>query len=156
MQLKKPMRRPSPADKNKYVQFYQLPTRWMDNDQYGHMNNVIHYSLIDTVVTNWQLDQKIFDTSGTDTRFLVVESGCKYYSEAGYPDLIHAGLRIGHIGNSSWSYEVGLFRNKDPLSFAEGFFSQVQIDAKSGKPKILSDEFRGRLKKLLLTSEEAG
>ena len=156
MQLKKPMRRPSPADKNKYVQFYQLPTRWMDNDQYGHMNNVIHYSLIDTVVTNWQLDQKIFDKSGTDTRFLVVESGCIYHSEAGYPDLIHAGLRIGHIGNSSWSYEVGLFRNQDPLSFAEGFFSQVQVDAKSGKPKILSDEFRERLKKLLLTSEETG
>ena len=121
------MSRPSPSEKDKYVAFYQLPTRWMDNDQYGHMNNVIHYSLIDTVVTNWQLDQDLFDTSGVDIRFLVVESGCRYYAEAGYPDLIHAGLRVGHIGNSSWSYEVGLFRNGHALAFAEGFFSQVQV-----------------------------
>jgi acyl-CoA thioester hydrolase len=144
------MSRPCPSDKDKYIAFYQLPTRWMDNDQYGHMNNVIHYSLIDTVVTNWQIDQDLFDTSGADIRFLVVESGCRYHAEARYPDLIHAGLRVGHIGNSSWSYEVGLFRNEDPLAFAEGFFSQVQVDARSGKPTGLSDQFRKRLEQLLL------
>ncbi len=148
------MSRPAPSDKIQYVAFYELTTRWMDNDQYGHMNNVIHYSLIDTVVTNWQIDQGVFDTSGLNTRFLVVESGCRYHAEAKYPDLIYAGLRVGHIGNSSWSYEVGLFRNKDSLAFAEGFFSQVQVDTKSGKPKVLSDDFRRRLEQLLLTSEE--
>jgi acyl-CoA thioester hydrolase len=127
----------------------------MDNDQYGHMNNVIHYSLIDTVVTNWQLDQNLFDTSGTDIRFLVVESGCKYHAEARYPDLIHAGLRVGYIGNSSWTYEVGLFRNYDPLAFAEGFFAQVQVDAKSGKPTGLSEQFRKCLEQLLGPSDKA-
>ncbi len=147
------MSRPSPSKKNKYIAFYQLPTRWMDNDQYGHMNNVIHYSLIDTVVTNWQLEQDLFDTSAANIRFLVVESGCRYHAEAGYPDLINAGLRVGHIGNSSWSYEVGLFRNKEPLAFAEGFFSQVQVDAKSGKPTELSDQFKKRLDQLVLSSD---
>ena len=149
------MAKQAPSYKDKYIAFYQLPTRWMDNDQYGHMNNVIHYSLIDTVVTNWQLDQNLFDTSGTDIRFLVVESGCTYNAEAGYPDLIHAGLRVGHIGNSSWTYEVGLFRNDDPLAFAEGFFAQVQVDAKSGKPTGLSDQFRKCLGQLLVPSEQA-
>ena len=67
----------------------------MDNDQYGHMNNVIHYSLIDTAVTNWQLEQSAFDLSGDKVRFLVVESGCVYHDEASFPDLIHAGLRVG-------------------------------------------------------------
>ena len=103
------MPRTPPATRKDYPVFYQLPTRWMDNDQYGHMNNVIHYSLIDTAVTNWQLEQSVFDLSGDKVRFLVVESGCVYHDEAGYPDLIHAGVRVGHIGKLSWRYEVGLF-----------------------------------------------
>ena len=116
------------------------------------MNNVIHYSLIDTVVTNWQIQQGLFDESGSKFRFLVVESGCVYYAEAGYPDLIHAGLRVGHIGNSSWKYEVGLFRNDDAAAFAEGFFAQVLVDAATGRPKALSAEFRSQLEAIKATS----
>ena len=143
------MPRTPPAPREAYVDFSTLPTRWMDNDQYGHMNNVIHYSLIDTAVTNWQLQQSVFDRSGDDIRFLVVESGCLYHAEAGYPDLIHAGLRVGHIGSSSWRYEVGLFRNDDALAFAEGFFSQVQVDARTGKPMPLSAAYRDQLSHLI-------
>ena len=139
-----------PGNKTDYVSFYKLPTRWMDNDQYGHMNNVIHYSLIDTVVTNWQLDQGIFDDSGHKIRFLVVESGCIYHAEAGYPDVINAGLRVGYIGNSSWRYEVGLFRNTQISAFAEGFFAQVLVDTTTSKPKTLSPSFRAKLKTLVL------
>ena len=115
----------APATWEDYPVFYQPPTRWMDNDQYGHMNNVIHYSLIDTAVTNWQLEQSVFDLSGDKVRFMVVESGWVYHDEAGYPDLIHSGVRVGHIGKSSWRYEVGLFCNNDNNAFAEGFFAQV-------------------------------
>ena len=79
------MPRQLPQTRAQYVQFYSLQTRWIDNDQYGHMNNIVHYSLIDTAVTNWQYEQKIFDTSGEDIRFLVVESGCVYHAEAAYP-----------------------------------------------------------------------
>ncbi|MGB1426314.1 MAG: acyl-CoA thioesterase [Paracoccaceae bacterium] len=143
------MPRIPPAPRHAYVDFSTLPTRWMDNDQYGHMNNMIHYSLIDTAVTNWQLQHRVFDRSGNDIRFLVVESGCVYHAEAGYPDLIHAGLRVGHIGSSSWRYEVGLFRNDDPLAFAEGFFSQVQVDAQTGKPMPLSAPYRDQLGQLI-------
>lgn len=143
------MPRTPPAPRQAYIDFSTLPTRWMDNDQYGHMNNVIHYSLIDTAVTNWQLQQSVFDRSGDDIRFLVVESGCLYHTEAGYPDLIHAGVRVGHIGSSSWRYEVGLFRNDDALAFAEGFFSQVQVDARTGKPMPLSTAYRDQLSQLI-------
>ena len=124
----------------------------MDNDQYGHMNNVIHYSLIDTVVTNWQIQQRLFDESGADIRFLVVESGCVYHAEAGYPDLVNAGLRVGHIGNSSWKYEVGLFRNDESTAFAEGFFAQVYVDVTTGRPSALNRLFRSHLETLIVTS----
>ena len=134
-----------PAPRKDYPVFYQLPTRWMDNDQYGHMNNVIHYSLIDTAVTNWQLEQSVFDLSGAKVRFLVVESGCVYHDEAGFPDLIHAGVRVGHIGKSSWRYEVGLFRNENNNAFAEGFFAQVQVSADNNTPLALKPDFRACL-----------
>ena len=143
------MPRTPPALRQAYFDFSVLQTRWMDNDQYGHMNNMIHYSLIDTAVTNWQLQHKVFDRSGDDIRFLVVESGCVYHAEAGYPDLVHAGVRVGHVGTSSWRYEVGLFRNDEPHAFAEGFFSQVQVDALTGKPKPLSAAYRDQLSQLI-------
>ena len=139
------MPRTPPATRKDYPVFYQLPTRWMDNDQYGHMNNVIHYSLIDTAVTNWQLERSAFDLSGDKVRFLVVESGCVYHDEAGYPDLIHAGVRVGHIGKSSWRYEVGLFRNNDNNALAEGFFAQVQVSADDNAPLALTSDFRACL-----------
>ena len=135
------MHRIPPVTRKDYPVFYQLPTRWVDNDQYGHMNNVIHYSLIDTAITNWQLEQSVFALSGDKVRFLVVESGCIYHDEASFPDPIHAGLRVGHIGSSSWRYEVGLFRNKDNNAFAEGFFAQVQVSAEYNAPLALQSDF---------------
>ena len=140
----------TPATREEYPVFYQLPTRWMDNDQYGHMNNVIHYSLIDTAVTNWQLEQSVFDLSGDKVRFLVVESGCVYHDEAGFPDLIHAGVRVGHIGKSSWRYEVGLFSNNGNNAFAEGFFAQVQVSADDNAPLALKSDFRACLESIKL------
>ena len=139
------MPRQQPQRRDQYQVFYPLQTRWIDNDQYGHMNNIVHYSLIDTAVTNWQYEQNLFDTSGDEIRFLVVESGCIYHAEAGYPDLIHAGIRLGHIGTSSWRYEVGLFRNEQQTAFADGFFAQVQVEAKTNTPLPLSEEFREKL-----------
>ena len=142
-----------PATRKDYPVFYQLPTRWMDNDQYGHMNNVIHYSLIDTAVTNWQLEQSVFDLSGSKVRFLVVESGCVYHDEAGFPDLIHAGVTVGHIGKSSWRYEVGLFRNENNNAFAEGFFAQVQVSADNNAPLALKPGFRACLEIIMQTTK---
>lgn len=142
------MSRRPPSHREAYFAFQQLPTRWQDNDQYGHMNNVIHYSLFDTAVTNWQIAQGVFDLNATEMMLMVVESGCRYFDEAGFPDMIHAGLRVAHVGNSSWKYEIGLFKNDCPTAFAEGFFAQVQVDVDTGKPTPLSDAVRNRLESI--------
>lgn len=122
-----------------------MPTRWADNDQYGHMNNVVHYSLFDTAISNWQMGQGFFDAKGVETRMVVVESGCTYLAEAAYPDTIHVGLRLGHLGNSSWRYDMGLFANDSNTAFATGFFTQVLVDAITNKPLPLPAETRTKL-----------
>ena len=72
--------------------FVEMPTRWIDNDAYGHMNNIVHYALIDTAVTDWQRNHGFFDEEHKFLEFMVVESGCRYFSEAAYPDKIAIGL----------------------------------------------------------------
>lgn len=133
------------AIRSDFKAFKSLPTRWMDNDQYGHMNNTVHYALIDNAVGDWQLEQGFFDTKGEITKLMVVESGCQYFGEAGYPDVIHVGLRLGHIGNSSWRYDLGLFRNETDTAFAQGHLTQVLVDAKTGRSKSLSQYIRSCL-----------
>lgn len=139
-----------PEHRTTFATFITLETRWQDNDQYGHMNNVIHYSLIDTAVTRWQMAQSVFDLTGTEMMLMVVESGCRYFAEAGFPDTIHAGLRVAHIGNSSWKYEIGLFRNDEETAFAQGFFAQVQVQSDTGRPEPLSDSVRASLNRIVM------
>ena len=142
------MPRPAPATRTDFKAFKSMQTRWMDNDQYGHMNNVVHYSLFDTAVSNWQIEKGFFDPRGETSKLMVVESGCRYFDEAGYPDMIHVGLRLGHLGNSSWRYDLGLFRNDANNTFAEGFFSQVMVDAQTGRPTPIAPNVRQALQTL--------
>lgn len=137
------MTRQSPRARSDFFDFQSLTTRWMDNDAYGHMNNVVHYSLIDTAVTNWQRERGFFDLA--DVQFFVAESGCRYHEQAAYPDIIHLGLCVSHIGRTSWRYEIGLFRNDEPHAFAEGFFAQVQVDAQTNRPSPINAACRDHL-----------
>ena len=143
------MPRAAPPSRADYAAFRVLPTRWMDNDEYGHMNNATYFSLFDTSVSLWQMDQGIDIRGPKATRFLVVESGCTYFAEAGFPDLIHAGLRLGHLGKSSFRYEIGLFRNEDDIACATGFFAQVHVDD-TGRPAALTEKLRGIFATLLI------
>ncbi|MFZ7092186.1 acyl-CoA thioesterase [Primorskyibacter sp. 2E233] len=144
------MSRPSPGTRKAYAAFHVLPTRWMDNDEYGHMNNATYLSLIDTAVSFWQLGQGLQIRGPEALRFLVVETGVRYHAEVGFPDVIHAGLRIGHLGNSSLRFEVGLFRNDEDTASAEGFFAQV-LTGPDGRPTPIPEAarsiFAGLLKK---------
>ena len=128
--------------------FVQMPTRWMDNDAYGHMNNIVHYALIDTAVTDWQRDHGFFNKEHTGFEFMVVESGCRYFSEAAYPDKISVGLKINKIGNTSWIYQAGLFREEDDPCFALGFFAQVLVDSENRRPTPIPNDMRDALKLL--------
>ena len=126
--------------------FVEMPTRWMDNDAYGHMNNIVHYALIDTAVTDWQRNHGFFNQEFKCLEFMVVESGCRYFSEAAYPDKIAVGLRIKKIGTTSWIYQAGLFREDEKLCFALGFFAQVLVDHKNRRPTPIPEKMRDALK----------
>ena len=126
--------------------FIEMPTRWMDNDAYGHMNNIVHYALIDTAVTDWQRNHGFFNEDHKCLEFMVVESGCCYFSEAAYPDKIVIGLRIKKIGNTSWIYQAGLFREEDELCFALGFFAQVLVDCEKRRPAPIPKKMHDALK----------
>ena len=130
------MPRPEPPARSQFAAFRTLPTRWADNDAYGHMNNATYFSLFDTAVSLWQIDQGIALTGPEAVRLLVVENGCTYFAEAGFPDTLHAGLRLGHLGTSSFRTEIALFRNADTTAAAMGFFTQVHVDA-AGRPAPL-------------------
>lgn len=137
--------RPSPSSRNAYKAFRTITTRWMDNDIYGHMNNVVHYSLFDTAVNGWLIDEGVLDIHGGDQVGLVVETGCRYFSELAFPDTVTAGIRVAKLGTSSARYEVGLFRNEEEAPAAEGFFVHVYVDRETRRPKALNDRLRTAL-----------
>ena len=143
------MPRTPPALRSAYRAFRTLPTRWMDNDEYGHMNNATYFSLFDTAVSLWQLDNGIAIRGPQAVRFLVVENTCRYFAELGFPDIVHAGLRIGHLGTSSFRYELGLFANDAGTASAEGTFAQVHVGP-DGRPAPLPDTIRETLSALLV------
>lgn len=137
--------RPSPSSRNAYKAFRTITTRWMDNDIYGHMNNVVHYSLFDTAVNGWLIGEGVLDIHGGDQIGIVVETGCRYFSELAFPDMVTAGIRVAKLGTSSVRYEVGLFRNEEETAAAEGFFVHVYVDRETRRPKALSDRLRTAL-----------
>ncbi|MCO5065773.1 MAG: acyl-CoA thioesterase [Rhizobiaceae bacterium] len=131
--------------RSEYRTFRTITTRWMDNDVYGHMNNVVHYSLFDTAINGWLVEQGVLDLAQSDHIGLVVETGCRYFAEMAFPDVVAAGIRVGRIGTSSVRYEVGLFRNDEEDAAAQGFFVHVYVDRTTRRPKPISDRFRQAL-----------
>lgn len=142
--------RATPSSRDTYRAFRAIQTRWMDNDVYGHMNNVVHYSLFDTAVNGWLIEQKVLDIHGGEQIGLVVETGCRYFGELAFPDIVTAGLRVARIGSSSVRYEVGLFRKDDDIAAAEGFFVHVYVDRMSRRPKPLGASLRTALETIAI------
>jgi acyl-CoA thioester hydrolase len=134
-----------------YRHFLTIPTRWMDNDVYGHVNNVQYYSYFDTVVNRWLIDQGLLDIATSPVIGLVVETACAYFRPVAFPDTIAAGLRVAHIGRTSVRYEVGLFRNDEPTVAAAGHFVHVYVDRATNKPAPLSEAMRANLGMLLIS-----
>ncbi len=122
-----------------------MSTRWNDNDIYGHLNNVIYYELFDTAVNKWLIKNNLIDIKNGNDVGLIVQSGCNYFSSFMYPEDIEAGIRVTKIGNSSVRYEVGLFKHKDELASADGFFIHVYVNRHTNKPITLDYEFKKKL-----------
>ena len=128
---------PQPEPRAGYRAFRTITTRWMDNDAYGHVNNVVYYSWFDTAVNAHLVEQGVLDIAHGDTIGLVVETQCNYFAPVAFPQAVEAGLRVARIGTSSVRYEVGLFLPGQPLTVAKGHFVHVYVDRASRRPTPL-------------------
>lgn len=128
-----------------YPASHSITTRWMDNDVYGHVNNVVYYSYFDTAVNSWLIARGLLDIIGGPTIGLVVETGCRYARPLAFPEPVQAGIAVAHVGNSSVRYEIGLFAGADPVPAAEGFFVHVYVDRQSRRPTPLGADWRAAL-----------
>ncbi len=128
-------RRPvSPPARERFRHWLGIATRWLDNDVYGHVNNVVYYAYFDTVVNRFLIEHGVLDPHGGDVIGLVVETGCRYHASLSFPDELDAGLRVVHLGRSSVRYEIGLFRRGASACAADGFFVHVYVDRVTRRP----------------------
>ena len=137
--------RRQPERRDRYRHFLTITTRLMDNDLYNHVNNATYYSFIDTAVTTYLASAVNRDLARDPVAYLVVENGCNYFSPIAFPDIVHCGLRVSHIGKSSMRFEVGLFRNDDALAAAQGWFVQVSCDRETQRPMPMPARVRAAL-----------
>ncbi|MCU0896997.1 MAG: acyl-CoA thioesterase [Burkholderiales bacterium] len=144
------MTKPSPDSRDHYRHFRLITTRWMDNDAYQHVNNVVYYSYFDTVVNHYLIERGALDIVASPVIGLVVETKCNYFSPITFPEAVHAGLRVAKLGTSSVRYEVGLFRNDDPLAAAQGHFVHVYVERATNRPAALPAPLRAALEPLVV------
>ncbi|SMG13779.1 acyl-CoA thioesterase [Paraburkholderia susongensis] len=142
------MNKPAPTPRAAYPYFLSITTRWMDNDVYGHVNNVVYYSYFDTVVNEYLVRAGVLDFEHGATIGLVVETQCNYFAPLVFPDRIDAGLRVVRLGTSSVRYEVGLFREGDAEPAAQGHFVHVYVDRATRRPVNLPAGLRAALEPL--------
>lgn len=143
-----PSARPDPEPRSAYPVFRPITTRWMDNDVYGHVNNVVYYSWFDTVVNAHLIERGALDIHGGTTIGLVVETQCNYFAPLSFPQQVEAGLRVARLGGSSVRYEVGLFAAGEPLTAAKGHFVHVYVDRASRRPVPLPAALRAVLQEM--------
>lgn len=136
------------AKRSDYLAFRQIPTRWMDNDSYGHVNNVEYYSFFDTAINAYLIERGGLDLAAGEAIGVCAESGCRFLASVSFPETIEAGLRVAHLGSSSVRYEIGLFRADDLL--AEGFFVHVFVDRQSRRPQPIPTSIRAALEQLVV------
>jgi acyl-CoA thioester hydrolase len=141
--------RPLPQPRDAFRRFTRLTTRWMDNDVYGHLNNVVYYSLFDTAVNGYLIESGALDIRRSVVIGLVVETHCNYFEPIEFPTAIEAGLRVEHMGRSSVRYRIGLFAEGQPTSAAAGHFIHVYVDRATRRPVALPPALRDALEVLL-------
>jgi acyl-CoA thioester hydrolase len=140
--------RPSPEPRHAYCHFSDVPTRWMDNDLYGHVNNVVYYSWFDTVVNRFLIESGALDIHAGSVIGLVIETHCNYFASLAFPQVVEAGLRVGALGRSSVRYEVGLFAQGSAETAARGHFIHVYVDRATRRPVELPAALRAALQPL--------
>jgi acyl-CoA thioester hydrolase len=131
-----------------YPYVLEIPTRWADNDVYGHVNNATYYGYFDTAVNRHLTDHGLLSPTESPVIGIVVETGCRFHRSLCFPDVIEAALRVAKIGNSSVTYELALFRKGDPEPAATGHFVHVYVDRATRRPAPIPPPVRAELEKL--------
>ena len=134
-----------------YPVWRELATRWADNDAYGHVNNVVHYSWFDTAVNGWLIENGLLDIEHGDPIGLVVETGCRYKGSLTYPEPVEIGLGVERLGGSSVTFRLGVFARGAEAAAAEGHFTHVYVGRESRRPVPLPGDWRTRLESIRLS-----
>lgn len=140
--------KPQAEPRSAYRVFCPITTRWMDNDAYGHVNNVVYYSWFDTAVNAHLIAQGVLDIHHGETIGLVIETQCNYFAPLAFPQTVEAGIRVARLGTSSVRYEVGLFAQGEPLTAAKGHFIHVYVDRATRRPVPLPAALKAVLERL--------
>jgi acyl-CoA thioester hydrolase len=140
--------RPAPAPRSHYRRFVPLGTRWMDNDAYGHLNNVVYLSLFDSAVNSALIAAGVLDIEQSEVIGLVVETHCNFFASLAFPEPVEAGLAVARVGSSSLRYDVGIFAVGADETAARGHFVHVYVDRRSRRPVPLPDRLLAFAKEL--------
>jgi len=135
--------------RDQYPHLEAIPTRWADNDVYGHVNNVEYYAFFDTVINRWLISEGGLDIHAGAAIGLCAESHCEFLAAVAFPDVVEAGLRVGHLGRSSVRYEIALFRAGDAPAIATGWFVHVFVDRETRRPQEIPPRLRAALDRLI-------
>ena len=144
----------SEDDRAAYRHFLSIPTRWMDNDIYGHVNNVVYYSYFDTVINEYLIRAGGLDIAAGEVIGLCVESQCRFHAPLTFPETIEAGLRVAKLGRTSVRYEIGLFRQHIAEPAATGHFVHVFVNRDSRRPEPIPERMRAPLEKLTVSNKQ--
>ena len=137
--------RPTPLGRDAFRHFRPIATRWMDNDVYGHVNNVVYYAFFDTAVNAYLVERGLLDPARSETIGLVVETGCTYFASVAFPEALEAGLAVTRLGGSSVRYAAGLFRAGGTEAVAQGHFVHVYVERATGRPVPIPEAIRAAL-----------
>ena len=143
-----PSRRPAAPGRRDFPFFHPIPTRWMDNDQYGHVNNVIYYAYFDTVISHFLIGSAGLDVERGPVIGVCAESGCTFRAAISHPATIDAGLRIARLGRTSVTYEIGIFTAGSDTSAAYGHFTHVFVDRATMRPVPIPDGVRAAMEQV--------
>jgi len=146
------MSRPPPGRRSDYRWFHAITTRWMDNDVFQHVNNVVYFSYFDTAVTYYEMSEKVVGLMDGPTHCVVAEVSCRYHSSLAFPDRVQVGVRVANVGRSSVRYELAVFRNDDDTAAAEGHFVHVFVERGSQRPVPIPDAAKEILARIAVGS----
>jgi acyl-CoA thioester hydrolase len=137
-----------------FPHFLAIATRWMDNDVYGHVNNVQYYSYFDTAVNQFLIERGVLDIHNGAVVGFVVDSGCSYFSPIAFPDTVHVGIRVAKLGSSSVRYEIGIYRNGEQAPAASGHFVHVYVDRANNRSVPIPQPVRQVLESITVGSQQ--